>query len=156
MVVWLVGKSIADLTITPVSKPEGRWHLAPNPDNQLYTIGELQFHYLLQNGAPGQRMSIANCYGRISKPIHIFSDRSKKLQQLEYWQIELWDVIPEAWRDVVFYHEFTELEALARGEKFPATHEHAVQKTDEYLAKFLSADERAAFGEAMRTLRTRR
>ena len=153
MTIWLVGKSIDDLTVVPLIRPEGRWNVVPNKLNELYDADGTQFHYELSKGTPQQRVSIANCFGRVNQEFHSFTDSSGTMQIFPYWGIQIWEKIPVQWRDILFHHELTELLELARGGAYPGAHHVATGETDQYLLQFFSPEQRTAFTAEMDTLR---
>ena len=154
MTIWLVDGSVDDLVRIDL-EIGGRLDVPPNKDNELYQVGALSFHYrttpIVTRSSDGS-FNIGEVYGQVNRPRHCFRDRDGTFQEFEYWLIEVCDRVKEEYRDIVFYHELRELEALVEGIKQPEAHEVAVRKTDEYLERHLGAEGKKHFEEYIEQL----
>jgi len=156
MTIWLVGKSIEELTKIPLVIGEERIKVRPNLYNEVYKFKDLLIHYELEKEMPEFtrfNRNIAYKYGYSEGFEHSFKDVHNKFQKLGYWKVGIWDAIPEKFRDIIFLHEIVELEnGIIKKIDQPKAHKVAVEATEKYILRNLSCKERGQFKEYLEKL----
>ncbi|MBI4152297.1 hypothetical protein HY495_01190 [Candidatus Woesearchaeota archaeon] len=151
MTINLAGQSLDNLIRITFVMGEQRWKVHPNEDNRVYVIEGLLFHYqLITEESPEMKKlgsDISEQLARIGFYRHPFSDFSGKDQEIGYWGIELWEKIPEEWRDIFFYHEIIEGQHIERGLSWREAHLLAKQADLAYREKHLNAEQQRQFKE---------
>jgi len=137
----LNGKTEKNLTPIPLFLEEGRLVVSPNNDNCVYVIEGHLFHYQLLSE---NNSDIARNLARASQEIHSFKNRMGSFG-LMYVNIELWDRIPDEFRDVFFYHEAVEVLHTIRGFLPVDAHQLARMSDLNYRMKYLSLDQQVQF-----------
>ena len=156
MTIWLAGKSLDDLVQIPLSLDERRLDVRPSERNNVYVVDGHFFHYQLMPEEPPQitkyGFDIGRQFARVGDAVHGFRDGSGTKQELRYWNIELWNRIPEEFRDVFFYHEVIEATHMAEGLPQPKAHELARAADLTYRKKHLGVEEQERFIRAEQQL----
>ena len=149
MTIWLADKCLDDLVQIPLSLDNGRLDVQPNEDNHVYVVNKHFYHYQLipeeTSELKKHGYDIGGSFARVGYRYHLFRDDSGNIQKLKYWDLELWDRIPEELRDVFFYHEVTEAIHLAKGLTQPEAHTLARVADLIYRQENLSLEEQEQF-----------
>jgi len=149
MTIWLVGKYLDDIVQIPLSLDEGRLDVRPNEDNNVYVVDGHFFHYQIILKEPQEIINygfnIGRQFARVGNARHFFRDGSGSKQELKYWNIEVWNRIPEEFKDIFFYHEVIEAIHIAKGLPQPKAHELASAADLTYKQKYLSVEQQEQF-----------
>lgn len=153
MSIWLAYKSIEDLVKISLDLSCGRLKVEPNKDNHVYDLNGRYIHYSV---IPAEKDIKIFGQGHISKQIartipvrHIFVDASFNRQRFDYRSVELWENIPEEFRDIFFFHEAVESINLENGLLQSEAHALASDAHKKYIAKYLAAEEQIRFKAAL-------
>ncbi len=159
MAIWLVGRTVEDLVRKLVLIGDNkRISVRPNANNEVYEYSCGLIHYQLAPAAPALAKygwDIGDQFGRITSPIHEFKDVNGEFQKFKYFGIDIWDAVPEEFRDVIFWHELVELESLTKGTIQPDAHKLAVRKTEKYVQKKLTLEEQDRFNKCIEDLKSK-
>jgi len=152
--IWLAGKSIDDIIKVPL-EIKGRLSVRANYNNEVYLFNNSLIHYQVIPSNPKLRIygwDIAVNVGLFYEIEHSFFDCNKVLQELKFWQIDIWDKIPEEFRDVVFYHELMEHDYLKEELSVYEAHKKAFIKEQVYVSKFLGLEQLKIFQNVLKDL----
>ena len=158
MTIWLANKTLEDLVKIPLELKNERLNIEPNKDNEVYVFDDFLVHYkLVSEGTMDYFGSapISKYLGTALPFYHQFKDVNGKLDILDYWIVELWDQIPEGFRDVIFFHEIIELKYLSQNFEISKAHNLSVNETKEYLQKHLSIIEKRKYSKLIDSMKER-
>lgn len=158
MGIWLVGKSLEDITKIPLLIEGKRLKVKPNSFNEIYDFKGIPIHYQIEKENQENkkyRWDISDNIGRARRTEHTFEDNKGTSQKFNYWTIELWNKIPEEFRDVIFFHELIELDSDEKGIHYPASHELATEAHENYISRYLDKIQQICFHNCMEQIRKR-
>lgn len=152
MVIMLGRKTLEDLVEIQLVLGR-RLDVRPNEPNEVYIYEGIPIHYLVVESTPQFPVTdISSSIGNIYKVPYRYISQDGTSQLYEHWRLEIWDRVPEEFRDIVFYHELIEMDQIHQGIEYNLAHEFATEKTEEYIERHLSPEEKTRFEQVMSNL----
>src|SRR3989344_3001501 len=149
MAIDLDGKSLEDLIKIPLTLGNERLSVQPHQDNEVYVVDGHFFHYQLIPEEPPEMKEygwdITTQLAGVGYYTPFSDDSWGNQQSVGYWGIELWDKIPEEWRDIFVYHEIIEALSIENGFSREKAHALAKQADTNYRQKYLSDEQQEQF-----------